>query len=91
MVSEIFCKCRLLIMLAKCGDHSHKYLRRCSLQCSIRVTYCAQGLDSAIRHSMKLLRANKSPRDRQAPTPKHCLIFYNAMQSPEAVLLQTPG
>ena len=56
-------------MLGKCSqDHSHKHLRRCSLQCSIRVTCCARGLDGAIRHAMSLLGANKSPRDRQAPT-----------------------
>ena len=67
MVSEIFGKCRLLIMLAKCGDHSHKYLRRCSLQCSIRVTYCAQGLDSAIRHSNEATEGQQEPK-RQAST-----------------------
>lgn len=55
-------------MLAKSGQDpsSLPHLRRCALQCSLRVACCAGSFDSAVTHATGLLAANRSPRDKSA-------------------------
>ena len=76
------CLCRLLIMLAKSvQDASMTHLRRCALQCSIRVTCCARGFDNAVTYVASLLNANKQPRDRQACVFVPVALLTCAMQT----------